>query len=104
MIYIKLYKNSELLTKAIITGHCGIKGKSIPCAALSYLVQSICTYLIFKNCNICGDNKDIFYIDLKLLKEFSEDLFNFFIFSLKLIARDYPNDINLEYLEENNGT
>jgi len=46
----------------------------------------------------------IYKINLKKLKEFSNDLYEYLIFSLELIALDYPKDIKLEFLEENNGT
>jgi len=104
MIFIKIYKDSSHFSKAEIIGHSGIKGESIPCAALSYLVQSIGSFLLLKNLIIYKDKKNKYIINLKLLKDHSNDIYEYLIFSFQLIARDYPDSIKIEYLEENNGS
>ncbi len=104
MISIQIFKKQDSLTKAIIKGHSGSKGSSIECAAISYLVQSVCGFLRLKDFIICKDNKTEYFIDLKLLKEYSNDIFEYLVFSFQLIARDYPENIKFEILEENNGS
>ncbi len=104
MIFIQFYKTNNFLSKVIISGHSGKKGSSIPCAAISYLVQSISSYSAAKGIAIAKDDGKVYNIDLVKLKKFSDDMYEFLIFSLELIARDYSKDIKLEFLEENNGT
>ncbi|MFN3412133.1 MAG: ribosomal-processing cysteine protease Prp [Exilispira sp.] len=104
MINIQITRNSSSLIKLNIYGHSGIKGKSIPCAAVSYMIQSISNFCFTKSKKIYSDDGKIFIIDLIELKKLSNDLYEFLIFSLELISRDYPYDIKIEYLEENNGT
>jgi uncharacterized protein YsxB (DUF464 family) len=104
MIVIQIYREDNSFSKLFIYGHSGKKGLSLPCAALSYLIQSFSSFLTIKDKNISNDDGKIYKINLKKLKEFSNDLYEYLIFSLELIARDYPKDIKLEFLEENNGT
>lgn len=105
MIQVKIYKNSSSFKKIEISGHSNKKkGESLPCAALSYLIQSISGFLFAKDIIIYKDDGYNYFIDLIKLKENSKDLYEFLIFSIQLIARDYPDDIKLEFLEENNGT
>lgn len=104
MIVIQIYREANSLSKLFICGHTGKKGFSLPCAALSYLIQSFSSFLAIKDKNLSYDDGKIYKIDLKKLKDFSNDLYEYLIFSLELIARDYPKDIRLEYLEEKNGT
>lgn len=104
MIKISLYKDRNNFCKIVIEGHAGIKGSSIPCAALSYLVQSIDSFMHTKQNSISYDDGKIYKIDLKKLKKYSEDLFEFLIFSLFLLERDYPSDIKIELMEEIDGT
>ncbi len=104
MISIKIFREKSDLKYLEITGHSGIKGKSIPCAAVSFLIQSINGFFYSNGNSILVDDGIICKIDLNKIKKTSKDLFDYIIFSLSLIARDYPNDINLEILEENDGT
>jgi len=100
VIFIKKEKcNSTYAYNFIeISGHASYNSNiSLPCAAISFLIQSVSGFLKLHNIEACQDDGDTCSFNLDKLKQFDPDLVDYFVFSLKLIARDFPDDINIIY-------
>ncbi|HPB47535.1 MAG TPA: ribosomal-processing cysteine protease Prp [Exilispira sp.] len=98
VIFIKKEKcNSTYAYNFIeISGHASYNSNiSLPCAAISFLIQSVSGFLKLHNIEACQDDGDTCSFNLDKLKQFDPDLVDYFVFSLKLIARDFPDDISI---------
>ena len=102
MIEIKIIKKGKLPNKLYATGHANYseKGKDIVCSAFSFLIQSISMYLLNSDIDIEKRDEELIILDLNKLYYFDRKLYDYLMFSLKILENKYHKYIKIIEIEE----
>lgn len=102
MITIKILKKDNTPLKLIAKGHAntGKKGEDIVCSAFSFLIQSISAYFLNKGIKVELRKDDKIEIDLNKIRNYNKELYNYLLFSIKILEIKFQKNIKILEIEE----